>query len=93
MDLDLEKIRLESVIYKGTDGLTSYQRAMNQASLKLCLDNPTLTKERGRLMTLAREWEHQDGFQYKKKKSRSKAFGNQGADSLVSQKRPNGLKN
>lgn len=86
MDLDPGKIRLDSVICKGTDGLTSYQRAINQASLKLCLDNPTI-KDRDRFTTLARGRVHQDEFQYKKKTSRSKAFGNQGADSLVPEKK------
>ena len=58
-----EKIGAESNIYKGTV-LTLYQSEMNQASLKLCLDDPTLITGRGKLVTLAREKVHLDRFQY-----------------------------
>lgn len=72
--LDPEKIKTESVIFKGGT-LSTYQSAMNQASQKLCLDNPTLINDRGRLIEQARQQVHDDGYQYKKKNSRSKAFG------------------
>lgn len=79
VEMDLEKIQKDSVIYMYKDAknpISSYQRSINDASLKLCLDDPSLLKERGRLIALAREQVHNEGYQYKKKKSRSKAFGN-----------------
>ena len=39
------------------------------------MDNPLLLQERGKFLSLAREKVHADGYQYKKKKSRSKSFG------------------
>lgn len=35
-----EKIKTDSVIFKDSD-LSTYQSAMNKASLKLCLEDPT----------------------------------------------------
>jgi len=72
--LDPEKIKTDSVIFKGS-ALSTYQSAMNQASQKLCFNDPTLINNRGRLIEQARQLVHDEGFQYKKKNSRSKAFG------------------
>ena len=72
--LDPEKIKTGSVIFKGS-ALSIYQSAMDQVSLKLCLEYPTLISDRGRLIEQARQQVHDDGYQYKKKNSRSKAFG------------------
>ena len=69
-----EKIKTDSVIFKGS-ALSKYQSARNEASLKLCLEDPTLINDRGRLIEQARQQVHDDGYQYKKKNSRSKAFG------------------
>jgi hypothetical protein len=66
--MDLEKIRKDSVIFQaGKKPLSTYQSTMNDVSLKLCLDDPTLL--------LAREQVHNEGYQYKKKKSSSTVFG------------------
>lgn len=69
-----EKIKTDSVIFKGS-ALSTKQSAMNKASLKLCLEDPTLTNDRGRLIEQTRQQVHDDGYLYKKKNSRSKAFG------------------
>lgn len=69
-----EKIKTDNVIFKGS-ALSTYQSAMNKASLKLYLEDPTLINDRGRLIEQARQQVHDDGYQYKKKNSRSKAFG------------------
>ena len=69
-----EKIKTDSVIFEGS-ALSTYQSAMNKASLKLCLEDPTLINDRGRLIEQARQQVHDDRYQYKKKNSRSKAFG------------------
>ena len=56
---------------------------------KLCLDNPALLQDRGRLISLSREKLHNDGFTYAKKKSRSKVFGSSGVESgEVAAKKP-----
>lgn len=54
----------------------SYHKAMNDAAFKLCLDDPSLLKERSKLIAMTREQVHNEGFQYKKKRSRSKSYGN-----------------
>ena len=72
--LDPEKIKTDSAIFKGS-ALSIDQSAMNQVSLKLCLEFPTLINDRGRLIEQARQQVHDDEYQYKKKNSRSKAFG------------------
>ena len=64
----------QSFIFKEHE-LTPYHRAINDASLKFCLEDPTLISDRGRIITLARQQVHVDGYQYKKKSSRSKTFG------------------
>lgn len=51
-----------------------YQTAMNEASLKLCKETPSLLKNRGKLLELARQAVHNSGFQYAKKHSRSKVL-------------------
>ena len=87
---DPEKLREDSVIFQGEGRpLNSYQHAVNDAALKLCLDDPSLVKQRGKLVSLAREQIHHEGYQYKKKKSRSKAFvssASQSAESPVAKK-------
>ena len=94
--MDLEKIRKDSVIFQGgKKPLSTYQSNMNDVSLKLCLDDPTLLKERGKLLALAREQVHNEGYQYKKKKSRSTVFGsaaNQMKDPTAP-KNPSGRRN
>lgn len=85
VEVDPEKLREDSVIFQGEGRpLNSYQHAVNDAALKLCLDDPSLVKQRGKLVSLAREQVHNEGYQYKKKKSRSKAFGSSASQSTES---------
>ena len=90
VEVDPEKLREDRVIFQGEGRpLDSYQHAVNDAALKLCLDDPLLAKQRGKLVSLAREQVHNEGYQYKKKKSRSKAFGSSAShstESLVARK-------
>ena len=64
--------------------LNSYQHAVNDAALKLYLDDQSLVKQRGKLVSLAREQVHNEEYQCKKKKSRSKAFGSSASQSTES---------
>ena len=51
--MDLKKVREERVIYKidsDQKSSNSYHKAMNDAAFKLCLDDPSLLKERGKLI-------------------------------------------
>ena len=65
-EVDPEKLREDSVIFQGEGRpLNSYQHAVNDAALKLCLDDPSLVKQRGKLVSLAREQVHNEGYQYK----------------------------
>ena len=85
VEVDPEKLREDSVIFQGEGRpLNSYQHAVNDPALKLCLDDPSLVKQRGKLVSLAREQVHNEGYQYKKKKSRSKAFGSSASQSTES---------
>ena len=69
VEVDVKKIKELSVIYKKSADLCSqYEKAINDASLQLCLDNPLLLQERGKLLSLAREKVHAQGYQYRKKK-------------------------
>lgn len=57
------------------DGLTEWQKKMNEAAFALCMGTPSLTLNRGKLREKARENVNNDGFNYKKGKSHSKKFG------------------
>lgn len=60
---------------------------MNEAALKLCQETPSLLKQRGNLLDLARQAVHSSGFQYAKKRSRSKALSENKDDEDNSTKR------
>ena len=55
--------------------LTSYQQKVNEAAVEICLHKPSYLSKRGELLELARKRVHQSGYDYKKRKSRSKMFG------------------
>ena len=87
VEVDVKKIKEQSVIYKKCADLCSiYEKTINDASLKLCLDNPLLLQERGKLLSLAREKVHAQGYQYRKKKSKSKLFGSKTETPQVAKK-------
>ena len=68
VEVDPEKLREDSVIFQGEGRpLNSYQHAVNDAALKLCLDDPSLVKQRGNLVPLAREQVHNEGISTRKR--------------------------
>lgn len=74
----LLKLREESKLFgkKATrgDGLSEWQKKMNDAAFALCMGTLSLTLNRGELLEKATEKVDNDGFNYKKGKSRSKTF-------------------
>ena len=74
VELDTESIRDKAKIYTKSN-LNDYQKRINSASADLCVRNPALLLgKKGDLFTLAQEKVHEDGYQYKKGKSRSKRY-------------------
>lgn len=69
----LEKSR---IYHKGNLGtLTNYQETINKAAYELCLENPNLMNNKGEVLNLSRAKVDEEGYVYKKKRSRSKVFG------------------
>ena len=54
--------------------LTKYQQKMNEVAGDICVKDPQLLMNKGRLIEVAREKLHESGYVYKKGKSRSKAI-------------------
>ena len=75
INVDVDKIRKESQIYqlKADDKLYEYHKAINEACFAEAMKNPILLKNKLELQNLARQRLHDEGFQYKKGKSRSSA--------------------
>ena len=74
--MDKEMLEQESRIYgKSNENLTQYQKSMNDAAFVLCCKNTQLLKNKSDLIQLARKKLDDDGYNYAKKRSRSKAFG------------------
>jgi len=71
--------------------LNNYELQVNAASLSLCKDNISLLSDRKKLFELAKQKVDADGYNYKKKRSRSKAFGTkmQNAESGETEKKKN----
>jgi hypothetical protein len=67
----------ESRIYGRSQSrpLSKYEDTINVCALICCEQDATLLKDRNRLFKLAKEKADSEGFQYKKRKSRSKVFG------------------
>lgn len=55
--------------------LSLYKNSINNAAGDICVPNPTMLTKRGNLLEAARVCVDQSGYQYKKKRSRSKVFG------------------
>ncbi|OBZ91247.1 hypothetical protein A0J61_00698 [Choanephora cucurbitarum] len=72
--LTKEFIVNNSIIYgkKNNRPLTSYEEAINRASLQLALENPLLISKKGDLFDLAKKQLLQEGYRYKRGCSRSK---------------------
>ncbi len=71
---DEAQLEKESTIFKCPDK-SRYMKAVNEASLALVKENGTLLKNKGELFNLAKQKVHDLGYQYAKKTSRSKNFG------------------
>ncbi|KAL9540266.1 hypothetical protein MBANPS3_009776 [Mucor bainieri] len=69
-----EFIIANATIYgkKTSRALTSYEEAINRASIQLALDNPLLISKKGDLFDLAKKKLLEEGYRYKRGSSRSK---------------------
>ena len=75
-DSTTDYIRQKAIIYRSNEP-TKYQHAINDASITLCLANPDLLSDRQKLLQECREYIHQQGYSYKKGKSRSRMFNSE----------------
>ena len=70
------ELQEKSRIYENTGKtLTKYQAAINKGCYQMCKEDGSLIFNRGKLLSLAREKVHSDGYAYSKKTSRSQVFG------------------
>ena len=67
-------VREQARIFK-KEKLTLYQQEINKAAGDICIRTPALLTQRGKLLEMARLHVDESGYQYKKKRSRSKHFG------------------
>ncbi|KAG1076472.1 hypothetical protein G6F42_025511 [Rhizopus arrhizus] len=69
-----EFIIANATIYgkKTSRALTSYEEAINRASIQLALENPLLISKKGDLFDLAKKKLLEEGYRYKRGSSRSK---------------------
>ena len=74
---DITEVMQQAVIYKKeTVGpLSDYQKGVNEAAREICVDNPTMLRNRGRLLEAAKQKVHEGGYAFKKGKSGSKTYG------------------
>ena len=74
VEMNVEKIRKESAIYRDLQPgsfLFEYRSKLNDAAFNIALENPTLISNKGTLLEQAKKKVEDDGYLYKKKKSRS----------------------
>ena len=74
MNMKEEQLREEARIYRkeAKRPLSSNQKKMNDAAEQICLENPSMLRKRSDLIEAARSRIIEEGFQFKKGKSRSK---------------------
>lgn len=79
VNIEREVLERESKIYgrSSSRSLSKYEETINKCALACCEQDATLLKDRDRLYKLAREKADHEGYQYKKRKSRSSVFGEQ----------------
>ena len=67
----------QAIIYRKTTNrpLSNFQCKVNEAAIELALAQPNLVRKRGELLTKARRKVSDDGYCFKKGKSRSKLYG------------------
>ena len=71
VEMDVEKIRKESAIYRDLQPgsfLFEYRSKLNDATFNIALENPTLISNKGTLLEQAKKKVEDDGYLYKKKK-------------------------
>ena len=75
--MDREVLGQESRIFGRSQSrpLSKYEDTITVCALICCEQDATLLKDRNRLFKLAKEKADSEGYQYKKRKSRSKVFG------------------
>ena len=74
-NLDEEAVRAKARIFgKSGKEVTKYQARLNQVAGDLCVHNPALLAEKGKLLELAKDKLHESGYVYAKGKSRSRKF-------------------
>ena len=78
--IDEKEIQEKSKIYDTSKidpshKMFSYYTELNKAAFKLALDDPSVVNDKQKLCELARKMLHNSGYNYKKKTSRSKQFG------------------
>ena len=74
MQVDVHELRQKSTIYKGLQPgnfLYEYRSRLNEAAFNVALENPTLVANKGALLELAKQKVDKDGYNYRKKRSRS----------------------
>lgn len=77
---DEDEIRERAKIYK-KEPLKCYHQELNKVAGDICVNDPALLfQPRDKFMERARQVLHESGFQYVKKKSRSKQFGSESSD-------------
>lgn len=83
-----QQITEQAAIYKKTDkrDLKDFEKKVNTAAADLCLKDVSLLKRRGELLEKARKKVADDGYVFKKGRSRSKVYGQ--PDSPSKPKRP-----
>jgi hypothetical protein len=67
-----EKAKIFTKGIKGT--LTKYQKAVNEASIKLCEENPSLVFQRNKLFEEARKKVRESGYDFAKGSSRAQGL-------------------
>lgn len=72
----IENISEQALIYR-RDNLTPFQQKVNSAAVDLALQNPVLIQKgnRGELLNKARARVADEGYNFKKGKSRSRIYG------------------
>jgi hypothetical protein len=72
-------IRKQAMIYgkNSARDLSRYEQRINEASIQLCLQSPNLLSDRTLLLQEARRVVDEEGYNYKKGKSRSRALNPQ----------------
>ena len=78
--VNVDELRQRSIIYKNLQPgafLFEYRSKLNEAAFQVALENPILLSTKNKLLELAKEKVEKDGYNYKKKKSRSSAISPQ----------------